>query len=465
MLQLRPDQSALLSRVRDSLTHARSSLMVAPTGFGKTVCFSWMAQRVVHRKKRVVILVHRDELIDQVAETLRRFGVPCTYVAAGRRYRHEIPVVVASVFTLKNRLHIVHAPDLVVVDEAHHAIAASSWGKVIAAWPQAKVVGVTATPQRLAGEGLGELFEDMVVGPSTADLIDAGSLSPYEYYCPPTVDLTNVRTRMGDYAVIDLEKAMNQAGVTGNAVEHYRDLAHGKRAVVFCVSLKHAAAVRDQFRSAGYRAEQIDGTMEKVDRRALVQRFSAGQVQVLVSCDVVSEGFDLPAIEVAILLRPTQSVSLYLQQVGRALRTFPGKSHALILDHAGNVNRHGLPDEVREWTLDAKKRKKSNKDKAPSVRLCPTCFAALPSGTTNCRCGHVFVPQPREVAENDGKLVKVTPEMRAELARRRKDEQSKAKTLEDLVALGKARGYKFPREWALKLHAARTNRKPNYARH
>jgi superfamily II DNA or RNA helicase len=439
--------------------------MVLPTGGGKTVVFSYMAAKAIEKGNRVVILVHRDELIDQVAGTLHKFSVPCTFVAPGRRYRHNLPVVVASVFTLKNRLDLVHSPNLVIVDEAHHATLKSSWGKVISAWPGAKTVGVTATPQRLSGEGLNEVFQDMVIGPSTADLIEEGHLSPYEYFCPSEVDLSSTGFTAGDYNKTELNTIMKRPGITGNAVEHYRKIAHGKRAVIFCVSLEHCAQVRDGYRAAGYRAEVIDGKMEKPARRALVERFAAGQLDQLVSCDVVSEGFDLPAIEVVQMLRPTASTSLCLQQWGRGLRTFPGKAHAIILDHVGNCGRHQFPDSDREWSLEGRKRRKKDAEQKLSVRLCPTCFRALPSSTSVCPCGHQFQAQPREVEQKEGSLVKVTKEMKLALQAKRKQEQSNARSYEDLIALGTARGYKFPREWALKIMDSRGNRNRNNTWH
>lgn len=457
-MQLRDYQLDLLQRTRVSLSRRRRTLMVCPTGGGKTVMFCWMAQRAVARGNRVVVLVHREELIDQVANTLHRFNVPTTFVAPGRKYRHNLPVVVASVFTLKNRLDIVHSPDLCIVDEAHHCTTKSSWGKVLNTWAGTKVVGVTATPQRLSGEGLNEVFDDIVIGPTTADLIEAGHLSPYDYFCPGEVDLTSVGFAMGDYNKTDLEDAMNKPGVTGSAVEHYRSLAHGKRAVVFCVSLKHAAAVRDQYTLAGYRADIIDGTMDKGARKALVARFASGGLDILVSCDVVSEGFDLPAIEVVQMLRPTASTSLCLQQWGRGLRTFPGKERAIILDHVGNCRRHLFPDSDRQWSLEGKKRtKRQASDKLP-IRMCPVCFRALPIVTSVCPCGHVFKPQAREVEEKKGQLVKVSAEMKAALSAARKSEQAKATSYEELVALGESRGYRFPREWALKILGSRRNR-------
>lgn len=460
-MQLRDYQLDVLSRTRHSLARHQRSLMVLPTGGGKTVVFSYMAAKATERGNRVVILVHRDELIDQVASTLHRFNVPCTFVAPGRRYRHNIPVVVASVFTLKNRLGLVHSPNLVIVDEAHHATLKSSWGKVISAWPGAKTVGVTATPQRLSGEGLNEVFQDMVIGPSTADLIEAGHLAPYEYFCPSEVDLSSTGFTAGDYNKTELSAIMRRPGITGSAVEHYRQIAHGKRAVIFCVSLEHCDQVRTEYQRAGYRAEIIDGTMEKPARRDLVERFAAGKLDQLVSCDVVSEGFDLPAIEVVQMLRPTASTSLCLQQWGRGLRTFPGKQHAIILDHVGNCGRHQFPDSDREWSLEGRKRTKKAAESKVAVRMCPKCYRALPGGITICVCGHIFAAQPREVEQKTGTLVRVTPEMKKALQVQRKQEQSSAKSYEELVALGSSRGYKFPREWALKIMDSRGSRKHN----
>lgn len=427
--------------------------MVAPTGSGKTVCFSWLAHSAMAKGNRVVIMAHRSELLDQIADTLGRFDVPHGFIAAGRTPAKE-PVQVASVQTLANRLAFTEAPDLIVIDEAHHAINGSTWGKVLAAWPKARLLGVTATPQRLSGEGLKDTFETMVVGPTTADLIQAGALSRYRIFAPPVADLTRVRIVAGDYDRKQLDDVMGGAKIVGDAVKHYGKHAAGKRAVVFCVSLRHAASVTERFAAAGYRAAQIDGKMEKRYRKQLVRDFSAGRVDVLTSCDVVSEGFDLPAIEVAILMRPTQSLALYLQQVGRALRPWPGKDHALILDHAGNAHKHGFPDDAREWTLDGRRRRKKDaSEESITVKVCPECFAANPGDAETCFfCGTPFPPKVRRFDEAEGELAELQRQQAAVAARR---DQGRAQTLADLIAIGKQRGYKQPIYWAHKVMAGR----------
>lgn len=454
MISLRPYQADMMERVRAEYRGgARTVLMVAPTGSGKTVCFSWLAHSAMAKGNRVLILAHRSELLDQIADTLAKFDVPHGFIAAGRT-PSGAPVQVASVQTLANRLAFTAAPDLIVIDEAHHAIAGSAWGKVLAAWPRARLLGVTATPQRLSGEGLKDTFETMVIGPTTADLIEAGALSRFRIFAPPVADLTRVRIVAGDYDKRQLDDVMGGAKIVGDAVEHYGKHAAGKRAVVFCVSLRHAEAVTARFAAAGYRAAQIDGKMAKDDRKRLVRDFSAGRVDVLTSCDVVSEGFDLPAIEVAILMRPTQSLALYLQQVGRALRPWPGKEHALILDHAGNAHAHGFPDDAREWTLDGRKRRKRDpSEESITVKVCGECFAANPGDAETCFfCGAPFPLKVRRFDEAEGELAELQRQQAAVVERR---EEGRAQTLADLIAIGKQRGYKQPVYWAHRVLAGR----------
>ena len=433
----------------------RSQLLVLPTGGGKTVCFSYMAGRAVEKGLRVWILAHRVELLDQISRTLREFAVPHGVIAPGYIADRRKPVQVASVFTLARRLERYDPPDLIIVDEAHHAISASTWGKVITAFPAAKLLGVTATPIRLSGEGLGDLFETMVQGPTMRELIDLGALSPYRLFAPAGVDLTGVHTRMGDFVRGEIEAAMDKPSITGDAVAHYRKLAPGRRAVAFCVSVEHAVHVAEQFRAAGIPAQAIDGAMDRSLRANVLADFAAGRVQVLASCDLVSEGFDVPAIEAAILLRPTQSLGLYLQQVGRALRTFPGKTEAIILDHAGNVKRHGLPDEERVWSLDGTVRQKKAARSEVPVKTCGSCFATVHAAATHCACGFEFPVQKREVEHVEGELQEIDL---ATAVKMRRQEQGRAQSEADLVALGRSRGMKRPELWARHVMRARMAR-------
>jgi superfamily II DNA or RNA helicase len=244
----------------------------------------------------------------------------------------------------------------------------------MAAWPSAKVLGVTATPARNDGKGLADCFDKMVIGPEMADLISAGFLASYTYLAPPQmVDLSSVKTKMGDFAVDQLADAMDKAVITGDAIGHYRTHLAGRPAIVFSVTVAHAESVAAQFRAAGFRAASVDGKMTAEDRRGRIASIGDGRLQILTSCELISEGTDIPAVAGAILLRPTKSLGLYLQQVGRSLRPKGDGSGAVILDHVGNVHRHGMPDASRDWSLDSAKRKTD----APGISTCEQCFRAF----------------------------------------------------------------------------------------
>jgi superfamily II DNA or RNA helicase len=455
MLTLRPRQHTLIQEIREGLRLHRTLLAVAPTGFGKTVVFSFLASAVQAKDKRVYIVVHRDELVDQVSRTLTDFQVEHGFIAAGRPCTPH-KVMVASVFTLANRLDHHHAPDLMIVDEAHHAASGSTWGRVMTHWPKAYILGVTATPIRLDGRDLSGSFSGMVEGPTVAQLIEDGSLCRYRMFTPPVV-LGQLRMRMGDYVKSDLAAAVDKPSLTGDAVAHYTRLAPGKRAIVFCVSLEHAEHVRDQFRAEGYAAERIDGGLDREERRRLVRGFTAGQIQVLTSCDLISEGFDLPAIEVAILLRPTASLGLYLQQVGRALRTHPGKERAIILDHAGNAGRHGLPDDDRVWHLGDEQGKVKRKKPITTVRTCGKCWAAAKPGVMVCaECGWEWPVESRAVEQVKGDLSEVDADVqRAKLEARK--EVGMARSIESLKQLEVQRGYRPG--WAQHVWSSRASRR------
>jgi len=424
---------------------------------GKTVCFSAITAGAVACGRRVLILVHRRELLHQASRKLSDIGLDHGLIAAGIAQSSQ-PVQVASVQTLVRRLsRIDWQPSLIIIDEAHHA-SAGSWDRVLRHWPDAFRLGVTATPCRLDGRGLASAFDQLVLGPSVADLISAGFLSPARIYAPPVVaDLTGLRRRAGDYAVDQAATAMDRPTVTGDAIGHYQRLAQGQRAIAFCCSIDHASHVAASFNAAGIPAATLLGNTP--DRDAVVAAFDAGSVQVLVTVDVVSEGFDIPAASCAILLRPTQSLGLYLQQVGRVLRPAPGKQAAVILDHVGNVHRHGFPDDHREWTL-AEGARRATGTAAPSVRTCPECFAAFKPAPICPVCGAECAPiKSRKIQQLAGELT----ELRRETIRQRIDErtaskrqQRAARTLPQLLALAKERGYSPG--WAYRIHHARGQR-------
>ncbi len=445
---LRDYQEADIERLRIAFqSGARGVLFVAPTASGKTVTFSTIVSRSFVKRARVWAVVHRQELLTQCSEALTELDVPHGIVAAGR-YRPKDQVLVCSVQTLVRRVNKaqIGPVDLIILDEAHHA-SAGTWRAIIDARPTAKLLGVTATPLRLDGKGLGTVaggvFDKMVLGPSVSNLISRGFLSPYTLYRPPPIaDLTGVKRSMGDYAKGQLAAAMDKPRITGDAVEHYERLCPGRPALVFCVSIDHAKHVAEQFRERGWRSESVDGKLPDSLRRQRIQDLGNGRLHILTSCEIVSEGTDIPVVVAAILLRPTQSLGLYLQQVGRALRVAPGKEKALILDHVGNSDRHGWPDDERVWTLDGANNGQPQEGVVP-MRTCAKCFAAFRPAPACPLCGTEYVPQIREIEHADGQLEEVTEVERQEMAvqRDRKTRIKRARTPEELRAVAKEFGY------------------------
>lgn len=457
-VELRPYQERDLEKIRESYrTLHRAPLYQAPCGAGKTRMFARICSGAARRSTRVLILAHRTELVDQISEALSDEGCAHSYIAAGYPYVHGSGVYVASVFTVAKRLDEFR-PDLIIVDEAHHAVERTTWGRVLRAYPNAKILGVTATPTRLSGEGLDDLFDDLILGPTHEELIAQGYLTSCRIYAPPTINVDGVHTRAGDYIARELAELIDRPQITGDCIAHYRRLSPGARAIVFDVSVEAARGRAAAFTAAGFTAECIDGETPRQVRSLAIAGFRAGRVQVLTSCELVSEGFDLPAIEVGICLRPTQSLALWLQQSGRVLRPFPGKTSALIFDHAGNTLRHGLPTETRTWSLAGATEVAHRGEPGRSLRTCPACFAVSPQAAVVCReCGKPFPVKPREVRQAKGDLEELTPERLAQrlVMTRKHQEQGRAGTYDALVSLGRMRGMKRPELWAHHVMSAR----------
>lgn len=447
-MQLRPYQTDLITRLREMLRRPGTQpLVVAPTGSGKTVCFAYIASRAAERGRRVGILMHRQELINQTSRALA--DCPHGIVRGDATRDPDAPVQVCSVQTLINRLDR-YAFDLVIVDEAHHCTA-RSYRRILDYYHGARVVGFTATPCRTDGSGLREAgYTDLVLGPDTAWLTEHGYLAPAEVYAPGGIDTTGVRRQGGDYQRGALAAVVDRPHITGCAVDHYTRLCAGVPAIAFCVSVQHAKHVAAEFEAAGYRAASIDGRMDDEQRRQLITALATGELQVLTSCDLISEGVDVPVVTAGIMLRPTQSRALWIQQMGRVLRPAPGKSCAYILDHAGNTARWGLPTTPQEWTLDGAKRREAD-DSAPAVRICTECFRPHATAPTCPYCGHVYPPQPRAVSVVEGELQRIEERAVKRL------EVARADTLEKLLAVAHQRGYKPG--WAYYRWHARHKRK------
>lgn len=367
-MDLRPYQQQGITDIRDAFRDHRRVVYVLPTGGGKTVTFSFIAKNASARGKRVLIEVHRRELIKQASRTFTRMGIPHGVIAPGHPLTNDL-VQICSVQTLVNRLEVLPPPDIIVTDEGHHGVA-ETWKRIYDHWPLARVLLVTATPGRPDGQGLGSVADTMIIGPTMRWLIDNGYLADYDYYAPPSkVDLKGLRSRLGDFESKELEKRVNQSTITGDCIEHFKSLCPAERALAFCVSVQHAKDVAALFTAAGIKAASVDGGMLDADRDRVIEQFSNGEIQILTSCQLIGEGFDVPECGAVIDLAPTKSVINYLQRVGRALRPKADGRRAIILDHVGNVHRHMPPDAERAWTLNDKV-----KTKTDALSTCKQCF-------------------------------------------------------------------------------------------
>lgn len=433
-MHLRPYQLTAVNALRAAYAAGRRApLLVAPTGSGKTAVFSYIAKHAALRGTRTLINVHRVELLRQASERLTLFGVPHGLIAPGERFQPQT-VQVGMVQTLARR-KLDWQPGLIIIDEAHHAVA-GQWRQIIERWPAAKILGVTATPCRSDGVGLGDVFDEMTLGPSVKELTASGVLAPFLYYAPDIgFSAEKLSKRGGDFAPEAAAERLMRPQIVGGVVKYYRQLLNGAPTVAFCTTVQHAEHVAEALRGAGYQAAAVHGGLDAVTRQQTLADLERGALHVVTSCNVISEGTDLPCVTGALLLRPTESTGLYLQQVGRALREAPGKERAIILDHVGNAMRHGLPDEDREWSLQGAGQGKP-RDAAP-VRQCPCCFAAHKPLPECPECGHQYVSEREPIKQVDGELALVT-----EMKRQNRIEIGKARTKEQLKQIAAARGYK-----------------------
>lgn len=420
MTQLRPFQQDVTDQTYASWALGmRNVLLVLPTGGGKTVVFSNI---MAANQGPSVAIAHRQELVTQISQALARNGVrhriigpaavarTCTTNHLAELRRNYIDpigsVAVAGVDTLIR--HDQNDPwlkqvNLVVLDEGHHCLAGNKWGKCLLMFINARGLAVTATPLRADGQGLGRhadgLMDTMVVGPGGRELITAKWLTDYRIYAPPSdLDLRDVPlSASGDFSPPKLAQAVHKSHIVGDVVQHYLRIAPGKLGITFAVDVEAAGDIAKAYRAAGVMAEVVSANTPDALRSSILRKFRSREILQLVNVDLFGEGFDLPAIEVVSMARPTQSYGLFAQQFGRSLRLLEGKDYAIIIDHVGNVHRHGLPDAPRNWTLDRRERRSKN-DTVSIIptRTCPQCTAAYERVYNTCPyCGFYAEPSGR----------------------------------------------------------------------
>lgn len=453
MIALRPYQLAGINALRRKMAAGTKRLcLCSPTGSGKTVIFSEVIRRAVERKRRAVVLVHRKELVDQTLEKLARLGVAAGVIASGDKRRDDsLPAVqVCSIQTLARRLDKGMPPaDLVVIDECHHA-PSDSYRKVLAAWPEAYLIGATATPWRSDKVGLRGLFEDLVLVATYAELQAMGALVEADYFGYDAPDLHAVPVVAGEYNQKSLGLVVNTGVLVGNVVREYLKHASGRRGLVFPVNVEHSQALVEEFKAAGVAAEHLDCDTPRRERERIINALRGGDVTLVSSVGVLTEGFDAPAAEVCILARPTMSLSLHLQMLGRVCRPSleTGKVRALVHCHSGNIFRHGFLEDERDYTLTTTPKRTTDLHTCP---ICCSIFGSIRDDGTCPKCLELIAP-PREIREAQARREKEQLEgerlAAEELKRRRMEqlgawsEEKKQAKYRELQQIAAVRGYK-----------------------
>jgi DNA repair protein RadD len=454
-LTLHPFQHTAVEQIEAAVAAGiRRILLVCPTGGGKTVIASDLIKRWVAQYMASLFVAHRREIIQQTSSKLHGNGVAHGIIMAGadKNLRPQEMVQVASIDTLRARslnstAHRLPPAKIIWIDEAHHA-RARTYERLIEAYPDAIIIGLTATPVRGDGRGLGNVFETIIECPQVAELIGLGFLVRARVYAPVIPDLRGVRTRTGDYVIDQLARRMNTDQLVGDIVEHWLKHSERRRTVAFACDVAHSVHIRNEMLAADIRAEHLDANTPIKEREWILARLASGETEVVTNCQVLSEGWDCPPVGCVILARPTKQMGLYRQMIGRTLRPYEGKSDCIVLDHSGACYRHGLPEDPIEWTLDVDQRAanpvhdRRKRDAEHRLRECPSCKAlmAIPPCAA---CGWFPEPKARNIDFEEGEL--------------------------GLVVNGKARAQQYTNEQKITWHqmligeALRRGKNPNWA--
>ena len=438
-MELRDYQQNLKNKTRQAFMTHKKVIMLAPCGAGKTVISASILADSVAKGKKVWFVVHRQELQSQAKE----------------KFVDGIPIYMVQ--TLNNQIKkgkITEIPDMIVLDECQHATS-KTYMKLFETYSTTYFLGLTATPCRLSGKPLGDVFQNIVSEIEAEELIKLGFLADYDYYAPKlSADFTKVKVKTtGDYDSKEIEKEMSNSTVYGDIIKYYRQLADKKKTIVYCPTIDYSLRIEKLFNDNGYICKHFDGTTNDFERKQVVEDFRNDKIQILTNVDLIGEGFDIPDCECTILLRPTQSLSLYIQQSTRCLRP-NGDKKAVIIDMVGNCFRHGMPTEKREWSLTkSMKCENPSGEDAIKIRQCPNCYKVYEPKTRECPyCHYIAEPTPREIKQEE----------KAELERiekiekyQRKNEIWQCKTMGDLIAFAKRKGYRNPGGWAYYILEAR----------
>lgn len=468
MRELREYQKRAIAEARQLIAQGKKSIMIqAPTGAGKGVILSHIIHSATLKGRSVLFLVHRGEILKQISAYMNHFEIEHGIIKAGEDYNYSLPVQLASFQTIIRRMdYFTTKFDLVIIDEAHHATA-ETYLKVINAFKTKLILGFSATPTRKNGLGLGNLFDAMVQVASIKFLTTSGFLAPIRYYAPVEPDLKGIKLKAGDYNESQLEPVMMQGELVDGIVEHWQRLGENRKTVVFATGVAHSLAIAETFIAHGIKAEHLDGGTKSDRRNEILTAFKSGKLKVLVNCQILTEGVDIPDIACVILARPTKSLPMYMQMLGRGMRVIEGKEDMILLDHAGCVYEHGFVEEITDWKLSTTEKTENKKQKEREAKTsrpitCPECSAVY-TGRLKCpECG--TIPQKEQFGKDveyiDGTLGEIRyidktkpPKVSMEV---------KQEWFSQLAAYAKQKGYK--EGWASNQYRAKFGVWPNSLR-
>lgn len=414
-------------------------LVVSPAGSGKSVVIAEIARLTTLKQNNVLFIVHRKELAEQIVQTFNKNEVDMNFVT------------IMTVGKAVNRLGELPEPSLIITDETHHS-RAKSYLKIYEFYEEAYRLGFTASPWRMNGKGFKGVYDTMIEGPDVQWLIDNGFLAPFRYFAPNLADLSKLKkSSTGDYSKKSMDEAIEKA-VFGDVVTHYQKLADGQQAILYAHSVEASKQLAESFKSQNINAVHADSKTNKLEREKIMSDFRKGDIKVLCNVDLISEGFDVPDCTVVILVRPTASLVLHIQQSMRSMRFKPNKT-ATIIDHVNNYKLHGLPNVDREWTIEDRKKQKKKQDGTIATTECPNCFAVIQTNVKSCpMCGEKIETQanePKELENVNAELTEVNQEKfkvdysKIRLTRKYLNKsKDDLETLEDYYLFAKARGYK-----------------------
>lgn len=429
---LREYQKELYAKACKALSDGKNRVLItAPCGSGKSYLFLKMCESAINSNKKVLILVHRKELAEQHRELFAEHNMNTKNIR------------IALFFSEINRLGQYDRPDLIICDECHWV---PKTLRTVLDYYNCWVIGLTATPCRLTGASMGDVYETLITGISVKELIEKKCLAPYEYYSVPVADTTNLPVQRGEYVMTSAEQLLMKTAIYGDVIKSYQNFADNARTIIYATSIKHSKAVVKAFCEAGYKAAHIDGSMSKAERQQIMNDFRSGKITIISNVMLIVEGISIPDCECCILLRPTVSTTVFLQSAMRCMRYKSGKT-AKIIDCVMNYTKMGFPDDDREWSLDKKTshKKEFNSDGSLSIRQCENCFRCFKTAPICPYCGKEYKVKGRELKSiTDVELKRIEAVQREEQEQQKKAarmEVGRARTIADLQRIAKERGY------------------------